>query len=122
MLLGRKNLNKKSIGLVVLVICILIVTACSPSTSEYTPPQGEDMENLQEFTLEELAEYNGEDGKKAYVAVDGIVYDVTDSAPWRGGKHNGFTAGRDLTNETKKDSPHGVSKLTNVPVVGKIKE
>ncbi|NLC43771.1 MAG: hypothetical protein GX783_05760 [Clostridiales bacterium] len=117
-----RNINKNSIGLVILLISILVVTACSPATSEYTPPQGEDLEDLQEFTLEELAEYNGEDGKKAYVAVDGIVYDVTNSSLWRGGKHNGFTAGKDLTDEIKNDSPHGVSKLTNVPVVGKIKE
>ncbi|NLB42562.1 MAG: hypothetical protein GX815_09960 [Clostridiales bacterium] len=122
MLLLSKKLNKKSIGLIALLICILVVTACSPISSEYTPPQGEDLEDLQEFTLEELAEYNGEDGKKAYIAVDGIVYDVTNSSPWRGGKHNGFTAGRDLTKEIKNDSPHGVPKLANVPVVGKVKE
>ncbi len=30
-----------------------------------------------EFTLEELAEYNGTGGRPAYVAVNGIVYDVS---------------------------------------------
>ena len=34
------------------------------------------------FTLEELAKYNGKDGNPAYVAVNGIVYDVTNNAAW----------------------------------------
>ncbi len=75
-----------------------------------------------ELTLEELAQYNGQNGKPAYVAVDGIIYDVTNASPWKGGTHNGFTAGKDLTKEIKTISPHGVSKLQLVPVVGKIKK
>ena len=35
---------------------------------------------MKEFTLEELAEYNGVNGKKAYVAYQGQVYDVTDES------------------------------------------
>jgi predicted heme/steroid binding protein len=72
------------------------------------------------FTLEDLAQYTGKDGKPAYIAVDGIVYDVTKVPEWAGGHHNGFDAGRDLTKEIKTVSPHGVSKLQGVPVVGKL--
>ncbi len=69
------------------------------------------------FTTEELAQYNGKNGEPAYVAVDGIVYDVTDSYQWRNGEHEGHQAGQDLTSEIQ-DSPHGVAVLDDLPVVG----
>lgn len=72
------------------------------------------------FTLEELAQYDGTNGNPAYIAVDGVVYDVSNVAQWRGGQHNGFTAGRDLSSEIKTVSPHGVSKLAGLVVVGKL--
>ncbi len=71
-----------------------------------------------ELTLDELKAFNGKDGARAYVAVDGIVYDMTDSLPWKNGQHNGFEAGNDLTDAIKNASPHGVSKLANVKPVG----
>ncbi|MBR0600202.1 cytochrome b5 domain-containing protein [Sinanaerobacter chloroacetimidivorans] len=52
---------------------------------------------MMEFTLEELAEYDGMEGRKAYVAINGVVYDVTDEPTWADGKHFGMTAGKDLT-------------------------
>ena len=57
-------------------------------------------------------------GNPAYVAVDGVIYDVTDVRQWQNGDHNGFEAGKDLTDEIKNVSPHGVSKLDLVPAVG----
>jgi predicted heme/steroid binding protein len=72
------------------------------------------------FTLEELAKYNGKDGNPAYVAVDGIVYDLTKLPKWKNGMHNGYEAGNDLTQIIKEKSPHGVSKLRGVPMVGKL--
>ena len=75
-----------------------------------------------ELTLEELAKFNRKDGNPAYVAVDGIIYDVSASPAWKNGGHNGFEAGKDLTNEIKTISPHGVVKLENVPEVGRIVE
>ena len=72
------------------------------------------------LTLDELAQYNGKDGNPAYIAVDGVIYDVTDVPQWKNGEHNGFSAGNDLTEEIKTISPHGVSKLVGLPVVGKL--
>jgi len=55
------------------------------------------------FTIDELKQYNGKDGKPVYVAVDGIVYDLSDAKPWKTGKHQGMhTAGEDLTDAFKK--------------------
>lgn len=73
------------------------------------------------FTLEELATYNGKDGQPAYVAVDGVVYDVTASPEWTNGEHKmGVTAGQDLTDIIKEKSPHGVAILEKFPIVGKL--
>lgn len=74
------------------------------------------------LTLEELAAFDGTNGKPAYIAVDGLIYDVTNSALWKNGAHNGYTAGRDLTTEIKEKSPHGLRTLERVPVVGEIKK
>lgn len=51
------------------------------------------------FTVEELAKYNGKNGAKAYVAVGGIIYDVTAISKWSGGNHYGITAGKVLDKE-----------------------
>ena len=47
------------------------------------------------FTLDELKNYDGKEGRKAYIAVDGVVYDVTNVAAWQGGTHHGNNAGND---------------------------
>lgn len=76
-----------------------------------------------ELTLDELLEFDGKDGRKAYVAVDGIIYDFTELPRWADGEHaNQFTAGHDLTDEIDNDSPHGRDVLSRAPVVGKLVE
>ncbi len=102
--------------LTIIALSFVLMAGCS--TSDNSAGKGEEIV----LTLEELAQYDGKDGRKAYVAVDGIIYDMTDSALWMQGMHNGFQAGRDLTEAIKKESPHGVSKLSNVPRVGKLAE
>lgn len=102
--------------IIIIFLSLLILAGCSPSQSSVE--KGEELT----LTIKELAQYDGKDGRKAYVAVDGIIYDITDSIPWKLGMHNGFQAGNDLTETIKNVSPHGVSKLINVPKVGKIIE
>lgn len=73
-----------------------------------------------EFTLSELAQYDGTMGKPAYVAVYGIVYDVSNNPTWSRATHYGLTAGKDLSSEF--ESCHGVeSKLAKLPKVGILK-
>jgi predicted heme/steroid binding protein len=73
-----------------------------------------------EFTLEELSQYDGKNGKPAYVAIGGIAYDLSNEATWGEGTHFGLTAGKDLTEEVK--SYHGTSKiLDKLPKVGVLK-
>lgn len=72
------------------------------------------------FTLSELKQYNGQNGKPAYIAVSGVVYDVTNANGWSGGTHHGYSAGQDLTGAIQQ-SPHGTAVLQGLPVVGKLK-
>ena len=51
------------------------------------------------FSLNELAKYDGKNGNPAYVAVSGVVYDVTNNAAWAAATHFGLQAGNDLTFE-----------------------
>ena len=55
------------------------------------------MYRQKQFTIEELAEFDGTEGKPAYVAVNGIVYDMSVQGTWGGGTHFGLYAGKDLT-------------------------
>lgn len=72
----------------------------------------------QEFTVEELAKYDGQEGRRAYIAVDGIVYDVTDVPQWDSKMHAGkFAAGKDYTEELK-NAPHGAGNLDQAEKIG----
>lgn len=70
------------------------------------------------FTLEELKQFDGRDGRPAYVAFNGKVYDVTDSFLWVSGDHQGqHEAGKDLTSEMIY-APHKEEVLERVKQVG----
>lgn len=75
---------------------------------------------MKEFTKEDLLQNNGKDGRPAYVAVDGYVYDVTNNNHWNGGKHHGMQAGQDLTEAISK-SPHGKAILQKIDKIGILK-
>lgn len=73
------------------------------------------------FTKTSLEKYDGIDGNKAYIAVHGIVYDVTDINNWRDGTHNGINAGKDVSSEFEY-SHHGNNILNRLKKVGTYKE
>ncbi len=76
-------------------------------------------DDLELFTESDLAEFNGQDGNPAYVAVGDVVYDVTDANGWVDGVHEGgIEAGNVYAEEDFEASPHGMDVLDNVPIVG----
>ena len=74
---------------------------------------------MRPFTLAELSEFDGRDGKPVYVAVNNVVYDVTNSNLWRDGAHFGNVGGRELT-INYKGCHGGRPRLDAFPVVGYI--
>jgi predicted heme/steroid binding protein len=90
---------------------LITTTTTTITTSEITTTQ-------RVFTLEELAAYTGYDGTTAYIAVNGVVYDVTHDAEWSNGSHKGMHyAGTDAS-AAFAGSPHGESILLQLPIVG----
>ncbi len=82
--------------------------------------EGDVLAELRKFTVKELEEYNGKNGKPAYIAYKGKVYDLSQSAFWGGGDHMGMhQAGRDLTEELEL-APHGEENLGRVKLVGEL--
>jgi predicted heme/steroid binding protein/uncharacterized membrane protein len=73
---------------------------------------------MNRFKPEDLAQNNGKDGKPTYVAVNGKVYDLSQSAKWMEGAHmKRHQAGRDLSSDLSA-APHGPEVLDRFPLVG----
>lgn len=89
-----------------------------PASSDAT--KGSAADGTLELTLEQLKQYDGKNGNPAYVAVDGVIYDLTNVPAWKNGQHNGYSAGNDLTDIIKNKSPHGLKNLDGKPIVGKL--
>jgi predicted heme/steroid binding protein/uncharacterized membrane protein len=74
------------------------------------------------FTLDELKEFDGKEGRPAYFACEGVVYDATNSKLWRKGTHvRVHEAGQDLTKDLEK-APHGLDSVLRLQVVGQLSE
>ncbi|MBP1755225.1 MAG: Cytochrome b5-like Heme/Steroid binding domain protein [Firmicutes bacterium] len=108
-----------------IIICFMLLSSvllisCSKKEYDSTTNNSSTNSETKTFTIDELKTYDGQNGNPAYVAVDGIVYDVTDADGWNNGKHkNGIVAGVDLTSKLA-ESPHGAKVLNDLPVVGKL--
>lgn len=69
-------------------------------------------------TRQELEQNNGKNGKPAYLAYKGKVYDVSQSSFWMDGDHLGMhEAGKDLTEELEM-APHREENFQKVKFVG----
>lgn len=71
-------------------------------------------------TRQELESNNGKNGKPAWFAYQGKVYDVSESSFWLDGQHMGMhDAGKDLTEELDM-APHNVENFDRVKFVGEL--
>ena len=73
-----------------------------------------------EFSPAELAGFDGGEGRPAYVAYKGKVYDVGASKLWKNGSHmKRHQAGVDLS-AILSQAPHGEDKILAMPEVGRL--
>jgi predicted heme/steroid binding protein len=74
------------------------------------------------FTRDELAGFDGKEGRPAYVAFQGKVYDVTGSLLWEQGEHEDeHSAGVDFTDDLEF-APHNDDVLAPFPLVGVLRD
>jgi predicted heme/steroid binding protein len=77
-------------------------------------------EPLRKLTSKELEECNGKNGKPAYIAYQGKVYDISESAFWSDGEHMGMhQAGKDLTEELEL-APHREEVFKRAKLIGEL--
>ncbi len=77
---------------------------------------------MKEYDSEELARFDGKDGKPVYIAHRGKIYDVSESKLWKSGIHmKRHHAARELGTDILA-APHGIEVLERVPQVGVLKE
>jgi predicted heme/steroid binding protein len=79
------------------------------------------MDSLPHYTKNQLALRNGQDKPQVWVALNGLIYDVSHSRLWKNGKHYEHWAGQDLTDELK-DAPHTDKVFDRFPVIGRLVE
>lgn len=70
---------------------------------------------MRKFTKETLSNYNGKNGRPAYIAFNGTVYDITNNTHWLNGENNGIHAGCDVSLDLAQ-SP--VLELAHINQVG----
>ncbi len=106
-------------GLMVLLALIATVIL-TRRLRKGTPREAVATSTPQGITPATLPSLDGQDGAKAIVAVNGKLYDVTDSRLWKNGTHvRQHQAGQDLT-AAMAGAPHGAEVLERVPMVGEI--
>jgi len=96
-------------------------TATAPSTlaTSQSTSNNSQTGSTETWTLDKLAAYNGLNGNPAYIAVNGIIYDVTNLSAWSGGNHKGYQAGQDLS-QAFASSPHSASILKSALIVASL--
>lgn len=74
------------------------------------------------ITPEELMMNNGKNGNQAYVAVNGIVYNMSDVPAWAAANHFGLAAGQDLTEEFLACHANQAIILSRLQEVGRLED
>jgi predicted heme/steroid binding protein/uncharacterized membrane protein len=112
---GRVLAAKIAVFVVMAVSAGLAVTVIGPrlrrAKREPVPPR----DNV--YDPASLAAFDGAEGRPAFIAHGGTVYDITGLPRWRGGTHMKHIAGRDLTADLAR-APHDASMLARGRQVG----
>jgi predicted heme/steroid binding protein/uncharacterized membrane protein len=71
-----------------------------------------------DITPEQLAQFDGKEGRPAYIGYKGMIYNVTASRFWRNGAHMvKHLAGNDLT-DALRNAPHAEDKVLAMQQIG----
>ncbi|HZV81153.1 MAG TPA: CopD family protein [Geobacteraceae bacterium] len=116
---GILLLIKISLYLVMVLSALFVITVIGPRLKARRKEPGP-LEGHGELTVEDLASFDGKDGRPAYFAFEGKIYDVTRSRLWLQGVHMGrHPSGADLTDALQM-APHGSDKITAMAAVGRL--
>ncbi len=114
---GILLLIKISLYLVMVISALFVITVIGPRLKAKRKDPALAGANG-EFTIGDLASFDGKEGRPAYFAFEGKVYDATHSPLWKQGVHMGrHNSGNDLT-EALKLAPHGREKVTAMTAIG----
>jgi predicted heme/steroid binding protein/uncharacterized membrane protein len=114
---GILLLIKIAIFTIMVVSALFVVFVIGPGLKKKQTPR---LSQSGELTLEELAGFDGEEGRPAYIAYKEKIYDVSDSKLWAGGRHmKRHQAGVDLT-DMLSQAPHGEDKVMAMAEVGSL--
>ena len=108
----------RKLFLVFTVLSISLFLVACGSNEENLPLNENPAETvyLPVFTIAELSAYSGANGSTAYIAVDGVIYDVTNE--YTNGQHQGMQLGGTDASAAFASSPHSASTLAGLPIVG----
>lgn len=117
---------KKTALILICLLCAAVLAGCSSDQDTKLSSDQKDaiVSSVQSsgnitLTADQLAAFDGRNGRPAYIALDGMIYDVSNIKEWKGGSHHGCHAGQDIT-EAFKNSPHDSSIMKGVPAIGKL--
>ncbi len=115
---GMLLLAKVSLYLVMVAAATFVVTVIGPKLKAKRGSSG--ALDGGDLTPEELASYDGKEGRPAFFAYEGKLYDATASRLWKQGVHMGrHNAGQDLT-QALLLAPHGFDKVASLPEAGRL--
>lgn len=106
---GILLLIKLSLFLLMVLTIFIVTFLIAPKLKKKA--EGTSKLDKKDLTVDELAQLDGKEGRPAYIAYKGNIYDVTGSKLWNEGNHlKKHMAGFDLTNALK-NAPHGADFL-----------
>lgn len=114
---GILLLVKICIFVIMVASALFVVLVIGPRLKK---KKAEPLSDSADLTLQELNAFDGEDGRPAYIAFKGIIYDVSKSKLWRDGNHmKRHKAGTDLT-DMLSQAPHREDKVVAMPQIGNL--
>ncbi|MDR3580072.1 MAG: CopD family protein [Oryzomonas sp.] len=110
---------KVCLYLVMVISALFVITVIGPRLKAKRK-ESSITDMTSELTLEDLVVFDGQEGRPAYFAFEGKVYDATQSKLWKQGVHMGrHKAGNDLT-EALSLAPHGREVVTALTSAGEL--